>query len=101
MINFAENQFEEGLNVPGTSLPSLPSIRTSHPRFEDRFKSVIAKDGMAAKTIAAYIDLNPPRAGMVGDPAEYRWSSYGETIGGGTKGNGETAREETEGGSGK
>jgi hypothetical protein len=28
----------------------------------------------------------------VKDPAEYRWSSYGEAIGGGTKGNGKNAR---------
>jgi putative transposase len=43
--------------------------------------------------MAAYIDLNPVRAGMVADPAEYRWSSYGEAVGGGTKGNGKKARE--------
>ena len=60
--------------------------------WEDRFKSVIVEDGVAAKTIAAYIDLNPVRAGMVKDPADYRWSSYGEAIGGGSKGNGKTAR---------
>ncbi len=60
--------------------------------WEDRFKSVIVEDGVAAKTISAYIDLNPVRAGMVEDPADYRWSSYGEAIGGGPKGNGRTAR---------
>ncbi|MEO8614836.1 MAG: hypothetical protein ABI600_06835 [Luteolibacter sp.] len=60
--------------------------------WEDRFKSVIVEDGVAAKAIAAYIDLNPVRAGMVEDPADYRWSSYGEAIGGGPKGNGKTAR---------
>jgi putative transposase len=60
--------------------------------WEDRFKSVIVEDGVAAKTIAAYIDLNPVRAGMVKDPADYRWSSYGEAIGGGAKSNGKTAR---------
>jgi hypothetical protein len=38
-------------------------------------------DGVAAKTMAAYIDLNPVRAGMVKNPEEYRWSSYGEAIG--------------------
>jgi putative transposase len=43
--------------------------------------------------MAAYIDLNPVRAGMVKDPAEYRWSSYGEAVGGGAKGNGKKARE--------
>ncbi|MCB1131749.1 MAG: transposase [Verrucomicrobiae bacterium] len=61
--------------------------------WEDRFKSVIVEDGVAARTISAYIDLNPLRAGMVKDPAEYRWSSYGEAIGGGKKGNGKKARE--------
>jgi putative transposase len=71
--------------------------------WEDRFKSVIVEDGVAARTIAAYIDLNPLRAGMVKDPADYRWSSYGEAIGGpvkdcsltrsGKKGDGKKARE--------
>jgi putative transposase len=61
--------------------------------WEDRFKSVIAESGTAARTIAAYIDLNPVRAGIVKDPADYRWSSYGEAVGGGRKGNGKKARE--------
>jgi putative transposase len=61
--------------------------------WEDRFKSVIVESGTAARTMAAYIDLNPVRAGMVEDPADYRWSSYGEAMGGGAKGNGKKARE--------
>ena len=61
--------------------------------WEDRFKSVIVESGTAARTIAAYIDLNPVRAGIVADPADYRWSSYGEAVGGGKKGNGKKARE--------
>ncbi|MGD9418604.1 MAG: transposase, partial [Verrucomicrobiota bacterium JB025] len=60
--------------------------------WEDRFKSVIVEDGVAARTMAAYIDLNPVRAEMVKEPADYRWSSYGEAIGGGPKGNGRKAR---------
>jgi len=36
----------------------------------------------AARVVAAYIDLNPVRAGMVRDPAEYPWSSYGAAVGG-------------------
>jgi hypothetical protein len=60
--------------------------------WEDRYKSVIVEDGIAARMMAAYIDLNPVRAGMVKDPAEYRWSSYGEALGGGKTGNGKTAR---------
>ncbi len=61
--------------------------------WEDRFKSIIVESGTAARTMAAYIDLNPGRAGMVEDPADYRWSSYGEAVGGGRKGNGKKARE--------
>jgi putative transposase len=61
--------------------------------WEDRFKSVIVEDGVAARTISAYIDLNPACAGMLKDPADYRWSSYGEAVGGGKKGNGKRARE--------
>jgi REP element-mobilizing transposase RayT len=61
--------------------------------WEERYKSVIVESGTAARTISAYIDLNPVRAGMVADPAEYRWSSYGESVGGGAKGNGRKARE--------
>ena len=61
--------------------------------WEQRYKSVIVESGVAARTMAAYIDLNPVRAGMVSDPAEYRWSSYGEAVGGGRKGNGKKARE--------
>ncbi len=60
--------------------------------WEDRFKSVIVESGVAARTMAAYIDLNPVRAGMVKDPADYRWSSYGEAVGGGKKGNGKKSR---------
>ena len=61
--------------------------------WEERYKSVIVESGVAVRTIAAYIDLNPVRAGMVSDPADYRWSSYGEAMGGGAKGNGKKARE--------
>ena len=71
-------------------------FNTRHERtgalWESRFKSVLVEDGLAARTMAAYIDLNPVRAGMVSDPAEYRWSSYGEAMGGGAKGDGKKAR---------
>ncbi|MCF7733942.1 MAG: transposase [Akkermansiaceae bacterium] len=60
--------------------------------WEDAFKSVLVEDGIASRTMAAYIDLNPVRAGMVEDPALYRWSSYGEAMGGGAVGNGAKAR---------
>lgn len=48
--------------------------------WEERFKSTIIESGMACRATAAYIDLNPVRAGIVKDPADYRWSSYGEAV---------------------
>jgi putative transposase len=60
--------------------------------WEGRFKSVLVEDGEAAlMTVAAYIDLNPVRAGIVRRPEDYRWSGYGEAVGGGRRG--ERARE--------
>ncbi len=53
--------------------------------WEQRFKSVLVEDGVAARTMAAYIDLNPVRAGICEDPADYRWSSYGEAVAGGKR----------------
>ena len=51
--------------------------------WEDRFHSIIVEGGLASRTMAAYIDLNPVRAGICEDAADYRWSSYGESVGGG------------------
>ena len=50
--------------------------------WEDYFKSVLVEDGYTARVMSAYIDLNPLRAGIVNDPARYRWSSYGAAVAG-------------------
>ena len=34
----------------------------------------------AARIVAAYIDLNPVRAGIVEDPKDYAWSGYGAAV---------------------
>ncbi len=86
------SQFMKGLLIRFTRWFNRTHQRTG-TLWEERFKSVIVESGVAARTMAAYIDLNPVRAGMVKDPADYRWSSYGEAVGGGKKGNGKKARE--------
>lgn len=48
----------------------------------DRFKSVLVEGEAALATMAAYIDLNPVRAGIIDDPMHYEWSGYGEAMGG-------------------
>jgi REP element-mobilizing transposase RayT len=49
----------------------------------DRFKSVLVEgEGNPLQTIAAYIDLNPVRAGLVEDPKDYRFCGYAEAVAG-------------------
>lgn len=49
----------------------------------ERFKSVLVEGrGNALQTMAAYIDLNPVRAGIVEDPKEYRFCGYAEAVAG-------------------
>jgi putative transposase len=50
--------------------------------WEQRFRSVLVQSGDALMTMAAYIDLNPIRAGMVEKPEDYRWSGYSEAMAG-------------------
>ena len=49
----------------------------------ERFKSVLIEDTAAClRTVAAYIDLNPVRAGLVNDPKDYRYCGYAEAVAG-------------------
>lgn len=51
--------------------------------WEERFKSVLVEGNeKALLTMAAYIDLNPVRAGMVARPEDYRWCGYAAAVGG-------------------
>ena len=52
----------------------------------ERFKSVLVENREGAlKTVAAYIDLNPVRAGIREDPKDYRWCGYAEAVGGSSR----------------
>lgn len=44
--------------------------------WEGRYKSSLVESESYLLTCQRYIELNPVRAGMVGDPSEYHWSSY-------------------------
>ena len=51
------------------------------PLWSDRFKSVLVEGrGNPLQTMAAYIDLNPVRAGIVDDPKDYRFCGYAEAV---------------------
>ena len=56
---------------------------TNHqgPAWWGRYKSVLIEDSDTVKpVVAAYIDLNPVRAGKANDPKDYLWSGYGEAV---------------------
>ncbi|MBK8091734.1 MAG: hypothetical protein IPK32_07060 [Verrucomicrobiaceae bacterium] len=49
----------------------------------DRYRSVLVEGkGNPLLAMAAYIDLNPVRGGLVTDPKDYRWCGYAEALGG-------------------
>ncbi|MFP4673754.1 MAG: transposase, partial [Opitutales bacterium] len=51
------------------------------PLWADRFKSVLVEpERYALETVAAYIDLNPVRAGLTEDPKDYRFCGYAEAV---------------------
>jgi putative transposase len=59
----------------------------SHQRFgtlwAERFKSqLVESDPRTLQTVAAYIDLNCVRAGLVTDPKDYRFCGYAEAVAG-------------------
>lgn len=48
-----------------------------------RYKSLLVEDSPESLTrVAAYLDLNPVRAELVNDPADYRWCGYAAAMGG-------------------
>jgi len=63
------------------------SYNTRHDRtgtlWEGRFGSVLASGSVRVLgAMAAYVDLNAVRAGLVRDPVDYPWSGYGEAVAG-------------------
>ena len=44
--------------------------------WEGRFKSCITQEDQYVLSCYRYIELNPVRAGMVGHPQDYQWSSF-------------------------
>ena len=59
----------------------------SHSRFgtlwAERFKSVLVEPKSSVmRTVAAYVDLNAVRAGLVSDPKDYRFCGYAEAVAG-------------------
>ncbi|MGH3112167.1 MAG: transposase [Gaiellaceae bacterium] len=51
--------------------------------FEKRFRAVPVESDWHMLELSRYVPLNPVRAGLCGDPAAWRWSSYNAMLGAG------------------
>ena len=49
--------------------------------WEGRYRSTVIESERHLLACMVYIDLNPVRAGMVGQAAEWRWSSHAHSVG--------------------
>lgn len=52
------------------------TYRRTGTLWDSRYKSSLIQSDLYLLTCQRYIELNPVRATMVDDPAQYRWSSY-------------------------
>jgi putative transposase len=67
------------LNGVYTQLTNRAHGRVGHV-FQGRFKAIVVdKEGYLLE-LARYVVLNPVRAGMVQDPSQWPWSSYGAML---------------------
>jgi putative transposase len=55
-------------------------VRRRGPLWAGRFKNTVLENGAAVWACWTYIECNPIRAGMVKDPADYRFCSYGAWV---------------------
>ena len=55
--------------------------RVYGPMWQGRFRCKVVDDQRYLDQLLIYIHLNPLQAGLVADPAEYRWSGHHELLG--------------------
>ncbi|MGH8476967.1 MAG: transposase [Methylococcales bacterium] len=74
--------FEEGVSelMKQLGLQYVQYVNRAHARsgtlWEGRFRSCLVGEEYFFLGCQRYIELNPVRAGLVENPADYRWSSY-------------------------
>jgi len=72
-LKLVKQRFSTGFNKRNQRFGTL---------WSERFKSTLVEPGKALRVVAAYIDLNPVRAGLVADPKDYRFCGYAEAVAG-------------------
>jgi len=83
LIETAEGNLSQGmrqLNGVYTQRSNRRHSRVGHV-FQGRYKAILVQKDAYLLEFSRYVVLNPVRAGMVKDPQEWPWSSYGSMIG--------------------
>ncbi len=62
-----KNQFSHWYNKKNERVGTL---------WEERFRATVIQPGLAVAELAAYVDLNPVRVGVVANPADYPWCQF-------------------------
>jgi len=73
-------KFMHSLNSVYTGYFNRMHKRVGH-LFQGRYKSIIVDKDSYLLAVVRYTHLNPVKAGIIANPEEYQWSSYGEYIG--------------------
>ncbi len=68
------------VNGAYTTYFNVKRKRSGH-LFQGRYKSIVVDADEYAMELSRYIHLNPVRAGIVGKPEDYEWSSYRAFVG--------------------
>ena len=69
------SQIMHHINGAYTTYFNTKRFRSGH-LFQGRYKAILVDADEYEKELSRYIHLNPVRAGIVGRPEEYEWSSY-------------------------
>lgn len=68
------------LNGVYTQMVNRAHARVGHV-FQGRYKGIVVEKDTYLLELARYVVLNPVRAGLVGDAADWPWSSYAAMVG--------------------
>ena len=79
-----DGEISELMHRIGTKFARLVNLRWGRTGtlFEGRFRSSLIDSEAYLFTCMSYIELNPVRAGIVGNPAHFPWSSYSSNASG-------------------
>ena len=83
VVDVPEDTISRGMQLLSGNYGQAFNWRHGHTGhlFQGRFHDELVDDASYGLTVVRYVDRNPERAGLVDDPAGWRWSSYRALVG--------------------